>query len=353
MTPTEFIWKKTSKILLTLLIISFIIYVGYLFFDILVMLTISLLIAMIFNPLVRLLEQHGVHRLPAVFIVFIISGVSIFILLSLLIPKIISQMNVLASLFTQERIQAIFSQMEESVRQYVPFVHSTDLVSRISEFLSSALFSWINNFSNIISSIVSVVAIAIIVPFMTFFILKDSNMIIKGIINVMPNKYFEMSFWVIWKIKEQLGRFVRGWLIDATFVGVASAIGLSILGIQNSVTIGFVAGVGHLIPYFGPLIGGLPAIIISIIQFGDFSMLPGIIIMFVIIYTIDNGYVQPNVFSKSTDIHPLLIIILILVGSQLMGIVGMLLAVPVATVLRTAVIEIYRGYKNYKIIKVY
>ncbi len=353
MTPTEFIWKKTSKILLALLVIAFVFYVGFLFFDIIVMFTISLLIAMIFNPLVRVLEKHGVQRLPAVFIVFIISGVTIFILLSLLIPKIISQMNTLASLLTQERIQSVFSQVEKSVSQYVPFVDASELASRLSEFLSTAMFNWINNFSNIISSIVSVVAIAVIVPFMTFFILKDSNMIIRGIINVMPNKYFEMSFWVIWKIKEQLGRFVRGWLIDATFVGVASAIGLSILGIENAVTIGFVAGVGHLIPYFGPLIGGLPAVIISIIQFGNLSMLPGIIIMFIIVYTIDNGYVQPNVFSKSTDIHPLLIIILILVGSQLMGIVGMLLAVPVATVLRTAIIEIYRGYKNYKIIKVY
>ena len=96
---------------------------------------------------------------------------------------------------------------------------------------------------------------------------------------------------------------------------------------KNSVTIGLIAGLGHLIPYFGPVIGGLPAILISIIQFGDFSKLPSILIMFLIVYTVDNGYIQPNVFSKSTDIHPLMIIILILIGSQVMGIFGMLLAV--------------------------
>lgn len=95
----------------------------------------------------------------------------------------------------------------------------------------------------------------------------------------------------------------------------------------------------------------MPAIIISIIQFGDLSMLPSITIMFVIIYTFDNGYIQPNVFSKGTDIHPLLIIILILIGSQAMGILGMLLAVPTATVMKTAAREIYYGYRNYRIIK--
>jgi predicted PurR-regulated permease PerM len=161
-----------------------------------------------------------------------------------------------------------------------------------------------------------------------------------------------MSYAVINRISYDLGRFVSGWILDAFFVGVMAAIGLAILGIDNSISIGLIAGIGHLIPYFGPIIGGLPAALISIIQFGDLSMLPSIIIMFIIIYSFDNGYVQPNVFSKSTDMHPLLIIILILLGSQVMGVFGMLLAVPIATVVKTAAREIYHGYRNYKIIKV-
>ena len=131
-----------------------------------------------------------------------------------------------------------------------------------------------------------------------------------------------------------------------------SGVGLALLGIHNAASIGFIAGVGHLIPYFGPIIGGIPAIAISLIQFGDFSMLPNIIMLFIIIYTIDNGFIQPNVFSRGTDMHPLIIILLILVGSELLGIFGMLLAVPTATVIKTAAREIYYGYKNYKIIRV-
>jgi predicted PurR-regulated permease PerM len=186
---------------------------------------------------------------------------------------------------------------------------------------------------------------------MTYFILKDNKRIIKGMINIMTNRYFEMSYSVIHQISVQLGRFVRGWIFDAFLVGLLSAIGLSILGIKNSVTIGFVAGIGHLIPYFGPIVGGIPALLISIVQFGNLSMLPSIIIMFLIVYTLDNGFIQPNVFSKSVDLHPLAIIVLIIIGSEVMGVIGMLLAVPVATVLRTAAKEIYLGYKQYRIIK--
>ncbi|MBU2491166.1 MAG: AI-2E family transporter [Bacteroidetes bacterium] len=343
--------KSISRISISIIALITAVYFSYLFFDIILMIAISILLAMIFNPLVKLLESQNINRLVSVLIVFAFSGVGIFFILSILIPKIVSQMNTISVALSKENVDIFLSQIDVAVKTYIPFADSTDVAGKISSFISSLIFDSINNISNIVSSIVSIIAIAVIVPFMTFFILKDNQSIIKGLVNIMPNKYFEVSYWVIWKIREQLGRFVRGWILDAFLVGFMSAIGLSFLGIQNSITIGFIAGVGHLIPYFGPIIGGLPAIIISLIQFGDLSMLPSILILFVIIYTLDNGYIQPNVFSKSTDMHPLVIIILILAGSQLLGIFGMLLAVPVATVIKTAAREIYLGYKNYKIIK--
>ncbi|KUG25782.1 hypothetical protein ASZ90_004388 [hydrocarbon metagenome] len=260
-------------------------------------------------------------------------------------------MNVLAANLSKENIDQVLGNFNQTIEEFLPFVSADEITNQLSNFFSNLFFTSIDNISVIVTSIISVIAISVIVPFLTFFILKDKHRIVKGIIDVMPNKYFEVSYWVIKKISHQLGRFVRSWIFDAFIVGFMATIGLTILGIQNSITIGAVAGIGHLIPYFGPVIGGLPAILISIIQFGDLSMLPSITLMFVIIYTFDNGYIQPNVFSKGTDIHPLLIILLILVGSQAMGILGMLLAVPAATVLKTAAREIYHGYKNYRIIR--
>ncbi|MFC2085228.1 AI-2E family transporter, partial [Bacteroidota bacterium] len=327
------------------------IFLSFLFFDIIVLLIISIFIAMIFNPVVKFLEDHGISRFLSVLIVFFLSGVVIFFGLSVFIPKILDQMNTLADNITQEKINILLKQIEEDIQNYLPFLDSKEFASKLEEFFSGLLIESVDSLSKIVTSLVSIAAIVVIVPFMTFFILKDKSRIIKGIVNIVPNRYFEFSFWVINQISIQLGRFVRGWIFDAFLVGFMSAVGLTILGIQNSVTIGFVAGVGHLIPYFGPIIGGLPAIIISLIQFGNFSMLPAIVVMFLIIYTLDNGYIQPHIFSKSTDLHPLLIIILILIGSHLLGILGMLLAVPAATVIKTAAKEIYYGYKNYKIIK--
>ena len=344
--------KKVTKFLLGLVALVFLIYFSVIIFDIIIMLILSFLLAFIFNPLVMFFEKNGLNRLVSVLLVFLIAALLTVFGFSVLIPKIVNQLNVIAANFSKENIDAVLGQFNQTLTEILPLVSAEEITQQISTFFSDLLVNSINNITEIVTSIISILAIVVIVPFMTFFILKDKHKIVKGIIDVMPNKYFEVSYWVIKKISNQLGLYVRSWIFDAFIVGLMATIGLSILGIQNSITIGAIAGIGHLIPYFGPVIGGLPAIIISLIQFGDLSMLPSITLMFVIIYAFDNGYIQPNVFSKGTDIHPLLIIILILVGSQAMGILGMLLAVPAATVIKTAAREIYHGYKNYRIIRV-
>jgi len=333
------------------LLLLCLVFFSILFSDILAILIISLLIAMILNPVVDFFEKQGFNRLVSVLLVFIICSSLLLLVFSYLLPKVLSQLNTLAMIITPESLLSVFSSIEIFVKKLFPFLNTQNIINRISLEFQNLLFGWINNVSSILYSLFSVLALLVIVPFITFFLLKDSKKIIKGIINIMPNRYFEFSYWVIKKISIQLGRFVRGWILDAAIVGTMAGIGLAILGINNAASIGFVAGVGHLIPYFGPVIGGIPAIIISIIQLGNFSMLPKIVLLFALVYIIDNGYIQPRVFSKSTDMHPLLIIILILIGGKLLGVIGMLLAVPAATVIKTAAKEIYYGYKNYKIIR--
>ncbi len=352
MTTEESRTKIIFRSALLLALGLFVIYISYLFMDLIVLLIISLLIAFIFNPVITFLENNGMKRFLAVLIVFTLIGVFVVLGFSIMIPKIVKQFNLLASVITKENINKLLLQLQENVSDYIPFINAADFAAKIEEFVSTFFMTSVNNFTEIIGGIVSALAIIIIVPFITFFLLKDNKKIVKGIVNIVPNKYFEFSYYVIDKISKQLGKYVRGWILDAFIVGVLSGIGLWILGIKNSATIGLIAGMGHLIPYFGPVIGGLPAVLISVVQFGDLSKLPEIVIMFTIVYSFDSGYMQPNIFSKTTDFHPLLIILLILMGGQLLGILGMLLAVPTATVLKTAAKEIYYGYKNYKIIRV-
>lgn len=339
---------KISAIVAVILTLS---YFSFVFSDIILMLIISILFALIFDPVVKMFERMGIKRTTGIFIIIIVNSAVLFFIISYLVPILSVQMDTLGKSFTRSNIKEMLNAIDKRAVKIMPLIRPGIISVKIENFLTSLFIGSIGEVSNLISSLVSTIAILVVIPFMTYFLLRDNKELKKGLLNIIPNKYFEMSYYVIMKISIQLGRFVRGWILDASIVGLLSGIGLSILGIDNAIPIGIVAGIGHLIPYFGPIIGGIPAIIISVVQFGDFSMLPNILLMFLIIYTVDNGFIQPNVFSKSVDMHPLIIILLILIGSQVMGVLGMLLAVPTATVIRTAAKEIYFAYKNYSIIK--
>ncbi len=307
---------------------------------------------MLLDPVINLLEKQKIKRVYASLLVFAVLFVAIYFLLSIYIPKIVLQLEALIKEFKTLSIQEQLTNLENELLKIFPFMHRGVLINKAETIITYHLENSFNEITSLFSNIFTIAALLVIVPFTTFFIVKDRLKIVKGIISTLPNKYSEMSYWIIKKVTHQLGRYVRGWLIDASFVGVACGLGFSFIGIQNSIALGIIAGLGHLVPYLGPVIVGVPAIIISIIQFGNFSAVPLILLVITIIYTFDNGFVQPYVFSKSVDIHPLLIILLIIAGSQVFGIIGMLLAVPLATVIKTASKEFYFAFKNYKISRI-
>jgi predicted PurR-regulated permease PerM len=343
--------KKIWKFFFWSISVFLLLYLVYLLSDIIIILVVSILLAFIFNPFVTTLERRGFKRLPSTLIMFVGVGVLMYLVLSFFIPRFIFQMNQLIDALKDFSLHEQLIKVEKEIYSFLPFFSLGEISRRVERFISSQIVSSFDSISIILSSIVSIVAILVIVPFITFFLLKDNRKILQGIVQLMPNNYFEASYWVLKKVSIQLGRFVRGWIFDATFVGVTCGLGFYFIGIPNALPLGVIAGFGHLVPYLGPIIGGIPAAIISIIQFGDFSAIPYIIIVMSLVYTFDNGFVQPYVFSKSVDMHPIIIILLIITGSQLFGILGMLLAVPTAAVIRTTAKEVYFVIKNYKIAK--
>ena len=344
--------RNTIYIAGILLIISILFILTLIYFiDIITILIISILISMIFNPIVSSLENKGFERKFSVTLIFIINSIIFFFAGSFLIPKLLSQINNFTKLLTSENIKKVTQGIENFVHDYFPFINTETLVVRLQNLLNSLFVEIINNFSQIISSFFNLIIIAVIIPFITFFLLRDNKLLLKGFVNLFPNKYLEFSYLILNKTGIQLGQFIRGWLLDATIVGTLIALALSLSGIKNSITIGLIAGLGHLVPYFGPIIGGIPAIILSIIQYGDLTQLPKILFIFSFIYLLDNGFIQPKIYSHKTGFHPILIIIFILIGNQIFGPIGMLLAIPLATVIKTASSEFYSGFKNFKIIK--
>ena len=344
-------YKKIVNLLLWISATFLLLYVLFLLSDLIIILALSVLLAFIFSPFVFLLEQRGFSRLSSTLIVFAGFAIIIYVSLSVVIPKFSFQWNELISKLEEFSLEKQLKTVQDWLKT-LPFPESSKLLKNVDESFSSLLDDPFASLTSLVSSIVSVAAVLVIVPFITFFIVKDSKKILQGILQMVPNNYFEMSYWIIKKVSLQLGLFVRAWIFDAAFVGTLLGFGFFIIGIPNALPLGVIAGLGHLIPYLGPVIGGIPAIILSIMVTGDLSQVPLIILVVLSVYAVDNGFVQPYVFGKSVDIHPILIILLIIAGGQLFGLIGMLLAIPVATVIKTTSKEIYFAFKNYRIVRV-
>ena len=308
---TELSSKKLFRIFLWLLGIFILLYLIYLLSDIIIILVISILLAFIFDPLVTMLEQEGFNRLASTLFIFIGVGLFSYLGLSFVIPKFTYQMNQIIETLHVYSLHDQLIKIENEIHSFLPFFPLGELSQKVEDLISNQIVNSFYSISTLLSSIVSIVAILVIVPFITFFLLKDSRSILQGILHIMPNNYFEMSYYIIKKISIQIGRFVRAWIFDATFVGTFCGLGFYLIGINNALPLGVIAGLGHLVPYLGPILGGIPAIIISLIQFGDASHVPHIVFLIALVYTFDNGFVQPFVFSKSVDMHPIIIILLI------------------------------------------
>jgi predicted PurR-regulated permease PerM len=298
-----------------------------------------------------MIEKNGFGRLVSTLLIFAVFIFIIYLIFSFLVPSFILQMNQLIETVKKYLTDSKLRNMGNEVHKAIPIIKSADLQDKLTKYVSLQMEKSFDYFASILTGLLSTVAILVIVPFITFFMVKDNKKIIRGILNVVPNKYFELSYYVVKKVTFQLSRYVRAWIFDASFVGCIMGFGLYFIGVQNALPLGVIAGLGHLVPYFGPVIGGIPAILIALIQDGNFSKAPFIIMLVMATYLFDNGIVQPYIFSKSLDIHPIIIILLIIAGGQLFGIIGMLLAIPTATVIKTFAKEIYFAYSNYRIAK--
>jgi putative permease len=169
----------------------------------------------------------------------------------------------------------------------------------------------------------------------------------KGFIDAVPNRYFEFSLNVLQKMDSQLGNYLRGQFLVALMIGTLSTITLWLLGVDFFLMIGPIAGLMNMIPYVGPIAGGLLAIIASVITSGQFDTIPGIVIAFTAIQIFDNSLLQPLILARNVELHPMLILLAILIGGKLFGIVGLLLAVPFAAILKVIIVETVVNFRRY------
>ncbi|MCF8463788.1 MAG: AI-2E family transporter [Flavobacteriales bacterium] len=193
------------------------------------------------------------------------------------------------------------------------------------------------------------------ITFITFFFLKDKGLFKNMIMTLVPNEYEERIGKVLHKSKELLTRYFIGVIIEVAIVMAIVSVGLAIVGIDNAILIGFIAGLFNVIPYVGPIIGAAVGITIGLTTNAEgldvaqmLSLAGQMSIVYAAAQLLDNFLLQPYIYSQSVKAHPLEIFLVILMAGNVAGIAGMILAVPTYSIGRVFVGEFFNQFKVVK-----
>ncbi|MFA6467375.1 MAG: AI-2E family transporter [Bacteroidota bacterium] len=344
----NFFRSRQWKVFLVTMAIALPIFVLSTFEDLFLILVISFALTFILRPVVDYIENLGAARWFAVTLVFVGLGSITVLGAVLLFPVISTQVGQITAAFSKEHLTIMLNDLSAQISTQIPFLKS----EAIRDQLNNTLVSFGNTAGETLSGLLGTVAILALVPFITFFLLSDYYSMQKSFVQNMPNKYFEMTLNIMNKIEDQLSKYIRGTVIESIIVGIIYAIIYFFLGINYATVLGLIGGFTNVIPFAGPFIGAVPTLLMTIVQFGDLRMLLPIVIATIAVQQVDQMFIQPSVFSKIMDISPLVMFLVILIGNETLGVMGMVLAVPIYTVILVTAKETNWGLKNYKITQV-
>lgn len=358
--------KLTTRNLVYIPIVLIVGFIAWYFSDIIGYFIIAGVVSLIGTPLVELLSRIEIKgwKIPR-FISAILTLLTIFLvffgILAMFIPLVIREAEILAHIDTNE----VLAKLQEPLDNLEAFINSfqgseeTPIV--IETYLKTSLANLINiaDVTNVLNSIFGVAGNLFVtlfsVTFLSFFFLKDKDSLKNLILVLSPTRYEDSVRRIMHESKQLLSRYFIGIIIQISIIITVLSIGLSIIGVENAILIGFIAGLFNLIPYIGPILGASLGIIIGIttgVTGADFTgILPLVgkmMVVFAIAQLLDNLVLQPLIFSKSVKAHPIEIFVVILVAGSVSGVVGMIVAIPVYTILRIFLREFFAEFKIVK-----
>jgi len=210
-------------------------------------------------------------------------------------------------------------------------------------------------------SLESKVSAWMLTPLIFIFLGFDNGQIRRFFISLVPNRYFELSLTVLDELDDAIGKYLRGTLLECFLVGLCLTVGLILLGIPLgiAVAIGVISGLLNAIPFLGTAIALVIGVGYALIAEDITPLIPGlnvndlalyVVILVVLVHILDDVVFQPFVLGSAVNVHPLVVVIAIIAGSLIMGLWGMLFAIPTVVVVKTAVATFFKELKDYRII---
>lgn len=348
---------KNSKTLLivALLLAALTAVVLYFSSTVFLQLFIAFALAYILNPAVALLERKGVSRIPGILIVFTVAlvigaGFTIFMVVSITGEFSSMQLNLPGyaqhiyeitppavkshlGIETPERLSVRLNELLQQARTASP-----DLLRPVLMFLQRA-------FSSTIGVILAILGYFII-PVYLFYLLADLPQLKGFIESFIPERHRDSYCEKLTEVDTVLSGFIRGQLSVCAILALLYSIGLYFIGIDLAIAIGTLAGITFIIPYVGTIIGIALSVVMAFLKFHDILHPLLCLGWFGLVQGLEGIVITPKIVGDTVGLHPLVAIIALLIGGQMFGIMGMLLAVPVTAVLQVFLRSLADYYRN-------
>lgn len=296
--------------------------IGWLLFlarDVLAALLLAIVVSTAFHPAVAFLERKRIPRIIGTLVIYLLAIFVIGLIIYTIVPVALSELTnllessgtFLKSLSAEAEVRAVVEALRANLTRLTDLLFSGDisLIEIASRFLGSAIF-----------------AVAIFV--LSFYLTLGRDEVERFLVAVLPAAYEEKAIQIYARVSRKIGRWLTGQLFLSLVVGVVIFLGLWILGVKYSLLLGILAGILELIPYAGPIFTGAISILVA---FGDSSVLAlYTFILFAIVQQLENHFLMPTVMRYTTALNPVVVLISILIGGRIFGVVGIILAVPVA-----------------------
>ncbi|MBU3113931.1 AI-2E family transporter [Clostridium lacusfryxellense] len=248
-----------------------------------------------------------------------------------------------------KRYNELFDYINNKITQSGLSLDIKGYLSQAIEQVYSYLSVSINGIVTIFAGIGNSILNTFIGVFISFYLLKDHEFFKHLYLNyfslTMKESKFKSLNKTIFEINHIISMFLRGQLLDGLIVGIISSIGLSIIGIDFAILIGFTAGIANIIPYVGPIIGCIPAIIVGILSPNPIIALWAVLLLLAV-QQLDSAVISPKVVGDSMGLHPIFVIMAITIGGSLAGILGMLLSVPIAGIIKLFLMKIITKHQQ-------
>lgn len=348
-----------SLVVIILIGVAFLLFnqVSYIFTPLLVLVSnilmpfvIALLLYYLFSPFVDFLEKHKVKRIFGVTILFLLIIGILTLGVILLYPLLQEQVTMFIDEFPSF-IDSLINSVTEWVNdlpyggEVESFIQEGEnFIAGIPDNIDQYLSDGFSGISSFVSGLTNIVVTLVTFPIILFFLLKDEQRFFRAFLSVTPPKWREDLIRVSSEINTQVGAYVKGQLIIATSIGVMMFIGFSIIGLEYNGVLAIIAGFTSIIPYIGPTLAFIPALVIALID--SWWMVAQLVLVWMVVQFIDGNLIEPNIMGKQLNVHPLTIIIVLLVMGDLIGVFGLIFGVPIYAILKVLVVHVFLQFKK-------